>query len=34
MTSDLTSFTAAISEVEGLRSLQSFANKMTAKWNK
>lgn len=33
MTGDLPSFKAAISEIDGLRSLQSFANKMAAKWN-
>ena len=34
MTSDPAAFNAAISQVEGLRSLQSFADKMAAKWNK
>ena len=34
MTSDPEAFNAAISQVEGLRSLQSFADKMAAKWNK
>jgi hypothetical protein len=34
ITSDLTSFKAAINDVPGIRSMQSFANKMAAKWNK
>ena len=34
MTSDPESFNAAIRQVEGLRSLQSFADKMAAKWKK
>jgi hypothetical protein len=34
MTSDPAAFKAAISQVEGLRSLQSFADKMAAKWKK
>ena len=34
MTSDPEAFNTAISKVEGLRSLQSFADKMAAKWNK
>jgi hypothetical protein len=34
MTSDTAAFMAAIKQVEGLRSLQSFADKMAAKWNK
>jgi hypothetical protein len=34
MTSDPAAFMAAIKQVEGLRSLQSFADKMAAKWNK
>ncbi len=34
ITSDPKAFNAAISQVEGLRSLQSFADKMAAKWNK
>ena len=34
MRSDITSFKLAISEIEGRGSLQSFANKMAAKWNK
>jgi len=34
MTSDPAAFNAAIRQVEGLRSLQSFADKMAAKWNK
>jgi hypothetical protein len=34
VTSDQEAFNEAIIEVEGLRSLQSFANKMTASWNK
>jgi hypothetical protein len=34
MTSDPEAFMAAIKQVEGLRSLQSFADKMAAKWNK
>jgi hypothetical protein len=34
MTSDTVAFMTAIKQVEGLRSLQSFADKMAAKWNK
>ena len=34
MTSDPEAFNAAIRQAEGLRSLQSFADKMAAKWNK
>jgi hypothetical protein len=34
MTSDLTSFNAAISDVAGIRSIQNFASKMASKWNK
>lgn len=31
---DLTSFTNDLNEIKGLRSIQSFADKMTSKWNK
>jgi hypothetical protein len=31
---DLTSFTEELNEIEGLRSMQSFASKMAARWNK
>jgi hypothetical protein len=31
---DLTSFTNDLNEIKGLRSIQSFADKMAAKWNK
>jgi hypothetical protein len=34
MTSDLTSFKDSIGDVVGIRSIQSFANKMAAKWKK
>jgi glutaredoxin 2 len=34
MTSDPAAFKAAIAELDGFRSIQSFANKMAAKWNK
>jgi hypothetical protein len=34
MTSDPASLKAAISELDGFRSIQSFASKMAAKWNK
>jgi hypothetical protein len=34
MTSDPAAFMAAIKQVDGFRSLQSFADKMAAKWNK
>lgn len=34
MTTDMKSFKAAIGEIAGIRSIQSFANKMAAKWNK
>jgi hypothetical protein len=34
MTSDPASFKAAIGEIAGIRSMQSFASKMAAKWNK
>jgi hypothetical protein len=33
LTSDLVTFKRKVSEVKGLRSLQSFANKMTKVWN-
>ena len=32
--SDVTSFTDELNEIKGLRSMQSFADKMAAKWNK
>jgi hypothetical protein len=34
ITSDMKSFKTAIGEIAGIRSIQSFANKMAAKWNK
>lgn len=34
MRSDLKSFTAELNETPGFRSIQSFASKMAAKWNK
>jgi hypothetical protein len=34
MTSDLSSFKAAIGDIPGIRTVQSFASKMAAKWNK
>jgi hypothetical protein len=34
MTSDLESFNRELNDIKGLRSLQSFASKMSAKWNK
>ena len=34
MTSDLKSFNAAIGDISGIRTIQSFANKIAAKWNK
>jgi hypothetical protein len=34
MTIDLPSFKAAIGDIAGIRSIQSFANKMAAKWSK
>jgi hypothetical protein len=34
MRSELSSFKENLNEIKGLRSMQSFANKMAAKWNK